>query len=628
MRAAADRPLRARDGSLSNLARPSSVSCEARASRARNQDGTMQIQIKPLALTGLAAALAAPATAQDVVFSIDWWSATIAQPDSFSGTGITGGDILTPVGGQPQLGPLATPGTTISHDPTGLGLAPGCVGSPPGVPCAVEVDALSYGLDPALPSNQPIAPGRLLFSVDEHALGLLALAATPNVLSESPVGDSSADAMANVGALPPGPLAPFAVIPRNAGVIDGDGLLSGSGYSYPGLGLLEPNMPLLPPMIDGDNLDALDTDVPAGFPAGGVYFSLEGCNYDIYTGMNGSCAAAAHLVQPGDVLHCASPGGPPVVFAPSYLLGLDLTGALDDLDALILAENGSGAFEPSQQPYDWASGATDMLLFSVRRGSSVIGAPDSRFGIPIEEGDILTTPLAQTFGGVSPFPAIFIAAENLGLVTVRSGSSAIGVADELDALDVRGGPLSDCNANGIEDAIEIANNTSLDANNNGVLDTCEGPLLVNSYCYCASGAPCGNNYALAGCRNSTGLGGLLAASGTSNWSLDNLVLNMTQLPPNQFGILFMGPVQIAPVPFGDGLRCVGGQLRRYGVIQANGFGNASFGPGIVNYSQSNFPPAGWILVSSTWSFQHWYRDPGGPCGTNYNATNALAVTFY
>ncbi|MEZ5975726.1 MAG: hypothetical protein R3E96_13060 [Planctomycetota bacterium] len=50
-----------------------------------------------------------------------------------------------------------------------------------------------------------------------------------------------------------------------------------------------------------------------------------------------------------------------------------------------------------------------MLLFSVRRGSWVIGQPDSIFGIPIEEGDILTTPLPTAMGGVSPFPGIFIA---------------------------------------------------------------------------------------------------------------------------------------------------------------------------------------------------------------------------
>ncbi|MCF6329546.1 MAG: hypothetical protein L3J02_07095, partial [Henriciella sp.] len=55
------------------------------------------------------------------------------------------------------------------------------------------------------------------------------------------------------------------------------------------------------------------------------------------------------------------------------------------------------------------TGDTDMVLFSVRRGSPVVGMPDSIFGIPIADGDILTTPLPTSMGGVSPFPGIFCA---------------------------------------------------------------------------------------------------------------------------------------------------------------------------------------------------------------------------
>ncbi len=32
-------------------------------------------------------------------------------------------------------------------------------------------------------------------------------------------------------------------------------------------------------------------------------------------------------------------------------------------------------------------------------------------------------------------------------------------------------------------------------------------------------------------------------------------------------------------------------------------------------------------AGETWYFQGWYRDPMGPCGTAFNLSNGLAVTF-
>jgi hypothetical protein len=269
-----------------------------------------------------------------------------------------------------------------------------------------------------------------------------------------------------------------------------------------------------------------------------------------------------------------------------------------------------------------------MVLFSVRRGSPVIGMPDSFFGIPIEEGDILAPPLATASGGLTPFPAIFIAAENLGLATARSGLVPAGFfADDLDALDVTQFLQRDCDGNGVEDAIEVALGAAADLNENGVPDVCEAGLLVNPYCFCDEGAPCGNEDPTAGCANTTGAGATLAASGSTSVGLDDLLLTASGMAPGSFGIPFMGPAQIGRVPFGDGLRCVGGTLRRFPVVAADATGTALIGPGLVAASIANFAPPGHITVGSTWSFQHWYRDPGGPCGTAYNVTNAVAATF-
>jgi hypothetical protein len=560
------------------------------------------------------AALASPAAAQ-MAFSIDWHGPTIGAPDSFGGVPITEGDILMPAAGFPGLGPLPAPGTLMTHGAAGLGLLPGCVGHPGGTPCHVELDALSTGLDaPMGPGG--ITPGALWFSVDEYATGLPA-AVPPSVFSEAPFGDSAADAFANLGGLPPGPLPPGPSV-GHVGVVDGDGLPSGSGFAYPGVGLVEPDLPVVGPVHPGDNLDAMDVMTAGAGVA--VYYSLDTFWADPLTGVGHTSSAAVHGVTGGDVLFSPGPGVFGGVWAPAALLGLGIAGP-DDLDALIITENGSGVFEPSLTPYDWLGGGTDMVLFSVRRGSPVIGMPDSFFGIPIEEGDLLTTPLPTAMGGVSPFPGLFLAAENLGLATVRSGAA---LADDLDGADHLFKPLRDCNGNGVEDGIDIGVGTSMDTNLNGVPDECEP--VGTPFCFCAVAAPCGNVDPAAGCANSTGAGALLTGSVGSSVLLDDLVLTVTGLPASTFNLLFMGPTPFAPVPFGDGLRCVTGGLYRYPIAAATPGGTAVF-TGIVTYANSTFPAAGSIVAASTWHFQDWYRDSAGPCGTTYNVSNALSVTF-
>jgi len=553
-----------------------------------------------------------------MTFSVDWHSPTVGLPDSLTLTPITEGDILTPVGFFPAFGPLPVPEIAISGGPAGLGLFghPGCVGHPGGTPCVVEVDALSYGVDAPMGQQAAGFVASYLFSTDEFAAGPHPPFFFPSLTSEFPVGDSSADVWTHPGLLPPGPLPPFAAPVGNVGVIDGDGLVSGSGALYMGSGLIEPNFPGFPNA--GDNLDALDWGSPfvAAFPPTGVYFSLDGPFPDPF-GPPNTGSAPFHGFSPSDVLLTAAAGGPPAVWAPGPVLGLDITGfGPDDLDALAIRENGTGFFEPSIFPDDWnMPGGPDMVLFSVRRGSPVIGMPDSIFGIPIAEGDILTTPLPTALGGVSPFPGMYCAGENLGLGTGRSGFAP----EDLNALDTIRQPVHDCNMNGIEDAVDIVTGTSTDLNSNGVPDECE--IVGGPYCYCPLAvAPCANADPTAGCVNSTGLGGLLGASGTSSVFNDDLILTATQLPPNKSGLFFAGPTMIAPLPFGDGLRCVGGGITRLPPVgTSSAAGVLSKGPGMA--------AAYGFLPFTTWNFQLWYRDPMGPCGSGFNTTNAYNVTF-
>ena len=151
---------------------------------------------------------------------------------------------------------------------------------------------------------------------------------------------------------------------------------------------------------------------------------------------------------------------------------------------------------------------------------------------------------------------------------------------------------------------------------------------ATQYGSCASGAPCGNVDTHGGCANSTGAGAVLAACGSSSVAADNLVLELTGLPPNSVATVFMGTAQIT-WPLGDGLRVVGaggGTLRRFPLQQADPLGDFASGPGIAASTQA-FPTATQIHAGQSWNFQCWYRDATGACGGTTNLSNGLRVDF-
>ena len=103
--------------------------------------------MRQAALFGTLVLLAGGSAAAQTTFSITHESPTIATPDSALGDPITEADLLTPATGLPALGPLPVPAIAVSGGAGGLELPlhAGCMGHPPGAPCGVEVDALSYG---------------------------------------------------------------------------------------------------------------------------------------------------------------------------------------------------------------------------------------------------------------------------------------------------------------------------------------------------------------------------------------------------------------------------------------------------------------------------------------------------
>jgi len=138
-------------------------------------------------------------------------------------------------------------------------------------------------------------------------------------------------------------------------------------------------------------------------------------------------------------------------------------------------------------------------------------------------------------------------------------------------------------------------------------------------------------YGLSGCPepityctampNSETDGAEMRHFGSTSISANDFILGVEQGPEFQFGLFYYGPNQIS-VPYGEGLRCVGGGIYRLPVVHLDQFGNGTWT--VDNTTPPD--PAGQLEVGATWNFQFWYRDPaGGPSGFNFS--DALQVYF-
>lgn len=150
----------------------------------------------------------------------------------------------------------------------------------------------------------------------------------------------------------------------------------------------------------------------------------------------------------------------------------------------------------------------------------------------------------------------------------------------------------------------------------------------STYCY-GLGCPCGNNDAQAGCVNTTGFGGRLAGSGSTSVVADDLSLFAFQIPSHHNGRFYMSQIT-TQIPLGDGLLCAGGggyPSFRFPLATSGAAGSFAMPTDLVDYCNQHFGVAGHITPGATWHFQAWYRDPNGPCGTNFNTTNSYSVVF-
>jgi len=146
-----------------------------------------------------------------------------------------------------------------------------------------------------------------------------------------------------------------------------------------------------------------------------------------------------------------------------------------------------------------------------------------------------------------------------------------------------------------------------------------GDLLLEAFQ--SGSAPClGSNYCVAA-PNSVSPGATLCAAGSGSIAANDLVLQCSSLPTNQFGVFYYGPNQIQ-LAFGNGWRCVGGGVFRLPIL------NSGSG-GVMTYVVDNTSPpqaSGQLQAGESWNFQCWYRDPAGG-GAAFNLSDATSILF-
>jgi len=133
--------------------------------------------------------------------------------------------------------------------------------------------------------------------------------------------------------------------------------------------------------------------------------------------------------------------------------------------------------------------------------------------------------------------------------------------------------------------------------------------------------------------NGSTTGALISAAGSTSMLANNLVLRGGPMKANEPGILYHGTARLnggLGLPFGDGLRCVGGITVRYFPPV---FSNSS---GLLVQPVDNTAlivnlPGAPLFAGALRHFQFWYRSPAGPYGNGgqagFNLTDAISLLF-
>ena len=149
--------------------------------------------------------------------------------------------------------------------------------------------------------------------------------------------------------------------------------------------------------------------------------------------------------------------------------------------------------------------------------------------------------------------------------------------------------------------------------------------------------PCGNppSGTGRGCNNSASTGGAsLAAAGGTYLSSDSLVFTTSGEKPTATSVLLQGTSSpAAGVVYGQGVRCVGGVLKRLFTKTASGgsITAPNFGAGDPTVSARSAAKGNPISAGQSRWYLVFYRDPivlgGCPSGSTFNATQTGLVSW-
>lgn len=224
--------------------------------------------------------------------------------------------------------------------------------------------------------------------------------------------------------------------------------------------------------------------------------------------------------------------------------------------------------------------------------------------------------------------------DRLTRATTRAGVSSIGAQSDGSSLYPR------ISASGRYVVFESAATNLVTGDTNAARDIFvrdRGAAEPFAFCFgdgTGAACPCANSGGLGrGCNNSANTGGaVLGATGSPSLSTDTLVLVCAGELPSALSIPSQGTLVIDPVFFGDGLRCVGGSLKRLYTKSAVGGVVTVPQPGDPSISARSATLGDPIPLGASRFYYTYYRDPSAsfcpdPPGKTWNISSSLAVVW-
>lgn len=162
--------------------------------------------------------------------------------------------------------------------------------------------------------------------------------------------------------------------------------------------------------------------------------------------------------------------------------------------------------------------------------------------------------------------------------------------------------------------------------------------LYTAFCFgdgsLATPCPCGNTGSPGrGCLNSDlfSPGALLSVAGAAN--PDTVVLTASDMLPTVTCIFLQGTTQVvAGAVFGDGVRCVGGTLKRLFIKTASSGAASAPEVGDLSITARSALLGDTIGTGTQRFYQVYYRDPdlafcAAPVGSSFNITSAVVINW-